>query len=523
MCSDVAIAADHLRKVYQLYTRPVDRLKQIFTPSRSRYYDEFVAIDDLSFQVMKGEVLGIVGRNGAGKSTLLQLVCGTLKPTSGRLVINGRIAALLELGAGFNPEFTGRENVYLSGALMGMARRDVDALLDEIIDFAGVRPFIDQPVKCYSSGMYVRLAFSVATSVDPDILIIDEALSVGDGDFARSSFDRIMKMRDSGKTILFCSHALYQVESLCSHVIWMESGKVMEVGRPESVVTNYQSFLDRLSLGGITDEFGQAALRPEDSTPGGASAISAHPDSETGAATMAETAPAVTRILTTRVTVGGTTGKTLPVRSGKNDVHVEVEYLAPEPENRPGVAVVVHAASGQLISSCGTWNDGYCPEVDARGYGRVTLILDRLPLLKGRYNIGVLLFCARGVFLHDEADPVATLEVSQDGVARGVVDLPHRWTRTDVDSGPDPAGKHEHPGAATAITPSRWRVETVAATQESALLDLFASCFGHNMSPATWCWKYQLTREPGSAVYEGDRLVAFAAVCRVWRGCVVEW
>ncbi|EQD78392.1 ABC-type polysaccharide/polyol phosphate transport system, ATPase component, partial [mine drainage metagenome] len=221
MFSDPILRVHDLGKCYALYEKPADRLKQFLRWRNKTYYREFHALKGISFELGHGEVLGIIGRNGSGKSTLLQLLAGTLTATSGTIERQGRIAALLELGSGFNPEFTGRENVYLSAAVMGLGKEDIEARYEEIVDFSGIAPFIDQPVKTYSSGMMVRLAFSVATSVDPDILIIDEALSVGDGEFSRRSFDRIMTFKDQGKTILFCSHALYQVDALCNRVIWL--------------------------------------------------------------------------------------------------------------------------------------------------------------------------------------------------------------------------------------------------------------------------------------------------------------
>ena len=212
-----SIVASALGKTFELYTRPVDRLWQLLWGRRRRFSKPFVALNDVSFSLKRGEVLGLVGRNGAGKSTLLQLICGTLQPTAGEVAVNGRVAALLELGAGFNPEFTGRENVFLNAAVMGLSTAEIDARYDEIVSFSGIGDFINQPVKTYSSGMYMRLAFAVATAVDPDILVIDEALSVGDGAFARKSFDRIMALRERGATILFCSHSMYQIEAIC---IW---------------------------------------------------------------------------------------------------------------------------------------------------------------------------------------------------------------------------------------------------------------------------------------------------------------
>ena len=221
-----AIEARGLGKCYGLYAHPSDRLKQLLWGRWRQFSREFWALREVDLLIRPGEVVGLVGRNGAGKSTLLQMLCGTLPPTKGHLRVHGRVAALLELGAGFNPEFTGIENVFMNGAILGLKHHEVEERLDEILAFADIGEFVHQPVKTYSSGMFVRLAFAVATSVEPDILVIDEALAVGDGAFARKSFDRIMRLKDSGKTILFCSHSMYQVEALCSRAIWIDKGKL---------------------------------------------------------------------------------------------------------------------------------------------------------------------------------------------------------------------------------------------------------------------------------------------------------
>ena len=244
MSSEFAIVAQNLSKRYALFDKPSDRLKQLLLGRWRRYAREFHALQNVSFAIRPGEVVGIVGRNGAGKSTLLQMVCGTLEPSTGILAVQGRVAALLELGAGFSPDFTGLENIYINAAILGLSRVQVDAQLDAILAFADIGEFIHQPVKTYSSGMFMRLAFAVATSVEPDILVIDEALSVGDGAFARKSFDRIMRLKDAGKTILFCSHSMYQVEALCSRAIWMESGTVKMFGSAADVTYAYQTSLD---------------------------------------------------------------------------------------------------------------------------------------------------------------------------------------------------------------------------------------------------------------------------------------
>jgi len=411
MSSNIAIQVNKLQKTYHVYPTPASRLKQMIAGASRQYYEKFVALEEISFELKRGEVVGVVGRNGAGKSTLLQLLCSTLTATSGELIINGKIAALLELGAGFNPDFTGRENVYLSGAVMGIKREVIDLLLEEIIDFSGIRDFIDQPVKTYSSGMYVRLAFSVATSVKPDILIIDEALSVGDGDFSRRSFDRIMKMRDAGTTILFCSHSLYQLETLCSRSLWLEKGKLIADGPSEKVVTQYQSFLDKLSL-----DYPIAAVQATDTDTGS--------DSDTD---PVQPSSASTRLLSTKVSVDGTEGKILTVRSTISTLRIDIEYISQFTDKAPGIAVVIEAASGLLVGSSGTWNEDIYPLVDKHGKGLVSIEYPQLPLLKGIYTVGVLLFCERGLMIHDEANPIATLEVHQDDAERGMVALPHRW------------------------------------------------------------------------------------------------
>ena len=249
--NNIAIKVENLSKCYQIYAAPRDRLKQFVLPRLQRlagqmpcqYYREFWALKDVSFEVKKGETVGIIGRNGSGKSTLLQMICGTLNPTSGSVQTNGRIAALLELGSGFNPEFTGRENVYMNAAVLGLHQDEIDARFDDIAAFADIGDFIEQPTKTYSSGMLVRLAFAVAINSDPEILVIDEALSVGDELFQRKCFSRIEAIRSSGSTILFVSHSGGQVVELCDRAILMDAGEKLAVGLAKQIVAKYQKLL----------------------------------------------------------------------------------------------------------------------------------------------------------------------------------------------------------------------------------------------------------------------------------------
>lgn len=251
MSSEPVITARGLGKLYALYDRPHHRLLELlFGNRKGRWRREHLALSPMDFEVRRGECVGIVGSNGSGKSTLLQILCGTLSPSSGRVEVAGRIAALLELGAGFNPEFTGRENVHLNAALLGLTQDEVEKRLDRILAFADIGEFIEQPVRTYSSGMYIRLAFAVAIHVEPDILVVDEALSVGDEAFQRKCFARIEAMRAAGCTILFVSHSSQTVVQLCDRALWLEAGILRMDGAPRDVVAAYH----RATLSGPASE-----------------------------------------------------------------------------------------------------------------------------------------------------------------------------------------------------------------------------------------------------------------------------
>lgn len=248
---DLAVRVTGLSKCYNIYSKPVDRLKQSIVPrmfsllgKRSpTYYREFWALQNLTLDVGKGETIGVIGRNGSGKSTLLQLICGTLTPTSGMIETKGRIAALLELGSGFNPEFSGRENVFLNGAILGLSQDEIEGHFDAIADFADIGEFIEQPVKFYSSGMTVRLAFAVQAMVDPDILIVDEALAVGDEMFQRKCFRRLEELKKTGTSILFVSHSGQQIIELCDRALLLEQGQRLLLADPLTVVRAYQRMI----------------------------------------------------------------------------------------------------------------------------------------------------------------------------------------------------------------------------------------------------------------------------------------
>jgi lipopolysaccharide transport system ATP-binding protein len=241
--SDAILQVRNLTKIYSLYDRPIDRLKEALDPRRKKYHRDFYALNDISFDVKRGETLGIIGKNGSGKSTLLKIISGVLASTSGAYRVNGNIASLLELGTGFNPELTGIENVYFNGTLFGLSKKEIDGKLDSIVEFADIGEFVNQPVKLYSSGMFVRLAFSVAVNLDPEILIVDEALSVGDTYFQHKSFERIRQLNRRGTTLLIVSHDKNAILSICDSVILLNAGAFVMQDEPETVMDYYNAIL----------------------------------------------------------------------------------------------------------------------------------------------------------------------------------------------------------------------------------------------------------------------------------------
>ncbi len=407
-----AIRAEALSKCYLLYDRPQDRLKQMLWRGRRRYYREFWALRDVSLELAPGEVLGIVGRNGAGKSTLLQLVCGTLTPSGGTVAVNGRVAALLELGAGFNSEFSGRENVFLVASILGLSTAEIETRFEQIVEFSGIRDFIDQPVKTYSSGMYVRLAFSVATSVDPDILVVDEALSVGDGQFARQSFDRIMALKNAGTTILFCSHSLYQVEAFCDRVLWLEQGRPVMLGKPQEVVQRYTRFL-------AEGQMPAPAARSESA----AAPSAATPPSEQPATAVAGYA----RFTRIEAAVDGKPGRHLRARPEKNALTVRVQFESDPSLPPPVVGVTLDYGTLLTVTCAVSRSDGITIERDIVGRGEATLTFPRLALRKGEYRVNAYLGCENALHIYDSATGFATLTVEDLLPEPGLVNLPHTW------------------------------------------------------------------------------------------------
>lgn len=426
------ISLEGVGKTYKRFAKPSDRFWQAVWPSAFRSEgqtaaaeaNEFVALAPLNLQVQRGEALGLIGRNGAGKSTLLQMVCGTLNPSSGSVVVNGKIGALLELGAGFNPEFTGRENVFLAAAVMGFSGAETDALYESIVEFSGIREFIDQPVKTYSSGMYVRLAFSIATSANPDILVIDEALSVGDGAFAKKSFERIMQLKAQGTTVLFCSHSMYQVESFCDRALWLDHGQVQMQGPASKVVVAYADSLREESKSSSSATL--ASVRTSGSLGGASTTLDGIDTSDVSTAASAA-ALGVARITNIEVSVDGQTGRELEAVSLQSNVSIRVQFESDPALPCPTFATGFALPDGQIFTSAYTLFDGIAIERDAQGRGQATVVFEKLPLMKGRFSIGAYLFDERALHVYDVVLQAATVVVTQAGVHQGFVQLPHRW------------------------------------------------------------------------------------------------
>jgi ABC-type polysaccharide/polyol phosphate transport system ATPase subunit len=392
MSSEIAVRAQDLAKEYRLYGRPQDRLRQMLWGRRRRFYQPVGAVAGVSFEIRRGETVGIVGQNGSGKSTLLQLVAGTLRPTRGSCEAHGRVAALLELGAGFDPELTGRENVYLNAALLGFRRAEVDARFDDIAAFADIGRFLDHPVKTYSTGMFVRLAFAVAVSIEPDVLLIDEALAVGDLRFQIKCLQRLRELKQRGVTIVLVSHSVDQVKRFCARCLWLDAGRVVMDGPAGLVADRYAEYMTTLAANGKGNG---ATLPPLD-----------------GLGTLA----AVRHVELSHAT-----------RDAFEPLTVTVEYEILE-ERLPtfllGVAIFT-LERGYVFGPNTALDDVVVP--NTRGRHRVQYVIPRLPLLGGTYMIDVGLFLDRGLACLDYRLDAGRFAVETAYFSEGMVHLDHRW------------------------------------------------------------------------------------------------
>jgi ABC-type polysaccharide/polyol phosphate transport system ATPase subunit len=388
-----AVRAVELSKQYAIYRKPADRLIELLT--RRVRHSVFPALHDVTFEVEQGETVGIVGQNGAGKSTLLKLLCGVAQPTGGLLESRGTISSILELGTGFHPEFSGRDNAALNAAILGLSPSEVRRRLPEILEFSELGPFLDRPVKTYSSGMYMRLAFSVAVNVDPDILVIDEALAVGDGHFQKKCMDKIRQFQDQGKTILFCSHALYYVTQICRRTLWLDQGAVVRYGPSVDVVHEYETFLLKRDREPAT------------------------------AAVSAERAPSPVRFRD--VTVCDSAGRPRLSFASGEDVHVRLRIDADSAKQPVHVLIGVNrSADGLQCFAVGTHGDGLHPFSGKREYEVVVKLIE-LSLTRGDYDVVAFVGDENAMTVFDRHDLHPGFSVMGERFEVGLMDVKHHW------------------------------------------------------------------------------------------------
>lgn len=388
-----AIEAIDVSKVFHLKHSGIPTLKDRFidTVKHGRGKRNFWALRGINFSVEKGETMGVIGPNGSGKSTLLSIIASTMAPTTGRVITRGRLASLLELGAGFHPDLTGRENIFLNGAIMGIPRQMIEEKFSSIVAFSGLGNFIETPIKFYSSGMAVRLGFSIAIEVEPDILLVDEVLAVGDQSFQKKSSRRIQRMKEAGKTLLVASHDMSTIRRFCDRVIHLENGEIIEQGVPAGVVDNY--------------------IQSAEEFPSG-------PDKVPGWGTM----EAVIRGVRFRAAGGE---ETTTFRTG-DDLAVEIAYSAGKRIENPVFGYAVHTQDAQLCVGSNTQIDG-CRVESIEGPGVMKLLLPSLPLLKGHYLLSLSIHSHDHSVNYHRQDYTYPFDVFSPTERVGVVDAPSRW------------------------------------------------------------------------------------------------
>lgn len=387
-------------KSYRLYGHPADRLREWVTGKPS--HTVFPALEPVTIEIARGESIGVIGHNGAGKSTLLKLLCGVTQPTTGEIRVNGTIASILELGTGFHPDFTGRENASLNAAILGLSAAEMKIRLPEIYEFSELGSFLDQPVKTYSSGMYMRLAFSVAVNVDPDILVIDEALAVGDGHFQKKCIDRIREFQRKGKTIIFCSHALYFVSTLCDRTLWLDRGQLRRIGPTVDIVHAYETYL-------LEQEKQNRKTKPDEP--------------------LEEMMPPV-RIAGVRIEDAD--GRETSVFQTGDDITLRVAIESDVPEQKIHLLAGCDRAADEMqCFAVGTNFDGVEPLSGENRY-EVCLRLRDVPLVRGDYSVVLFVGDENGMHVFDRRDFRPAFSIGGDHYEIGLIRVRHEWERVSA-------------------------------------------------------------------------------------------
>ena len=395
-----AVVVRDLHKWYRVYASPAERIKRVIG-RKSRHLD-IQALDGVDFEVPPGIALGIIGENGAGKSTLMKIIAGTTSPTVGDVQVRGTVAAILELGAAFHPEFSGRDNAVLYGALMGLDRAEMEARLDGIVGFAELGGFIDHPVKSYSTGMAMRLAFAVATHVDPDVLVVDEALAVGDGYFQKKCVDKIRQIKDRGTTIVFCSHAMYYVTSFCERALWIANGRIERDGPAKEVVEAYEAHLQlrdirRLEANGAAGDAGVPTQGKR-----------------------------VGRI--TSVEPRGMDGDPPLTLAAGDELVIDVEISSTDPDEVFHLAVALDTLDGRCVLAASTKRDGEAP-ITGRDRYRIGFRVPSLPLAAGLFHIYAFLLDESGLYTHDQVIVTEAVRFEAPEWTSSLIDVERVWER----------------------------------------------------------------------------------------------
>lgn len=394
--SDVAIKIEDVTKIYQLYQRPMDRLKESMSLFKKKeYHHKFYALNNINLEIKKGESIGIVGKNGSGKSTLLKIISSVLTQSKGNVYVDGKVSALLELGTGFNPEYTGIENIYSNGLIMGYSKEEMDERLDDIVNFAQIGEYIYQPVKTYSSGMFARLAFATAINVDPEILIVDEVLAVGDAKFQIKCINKMEEFKASGKTVLFVSHTLEQIKRFCTKAVWIDQGEMRMFDEVTHVIDMYESEMLRESMEQKALEEGKQLQDNYE--------IEAHLGKITAMHCNKETINTF------------------------DDFIVDIEYeLYDDLSSEPLVGVAFYTIDRQYIFGPNTYLDGVTiPKT--KGIHHVRYVVPKLPLLGGKYEVDIGLFANKSIVNLDYETAAFVIAVVADYFTEGLVHMEHQW------------------------------------------------------------------------------------------------
>ena len=412
-----AIAVSGVSKHFRIYRSRETTLKETMLARRRGVYEEFTAVDDVSFEVPTGEALGIFGRNGSGKSTMLKMLARILSPDAGTIAVKGRIAALLEVGAGFHPEYSATENIFLSGAIYGMSRQELAPRVDDIIAFAQLERFADNPVKTYSSGMYARLGFSIAVNVDPDVLLVDEVLAVGDESFRSRCYERMLAFREAGKTLILVTHDLGAIASFCSRAIWLDEGRVRGEGSPESITRRY-----------VAEVTAQEELWSAQQAAAGRGLVTFHQP-------INDTVP----ISLTSMSLAADDGTERDVFHNGESIRVRIHYTARQPVRSPIFDIALHRHDGTHVTTASTRTGEFDPGDVLEGEGFLEWAIDDLRLTPGSYYLSPRLIDQTGLHVLDEQERWYRFQVRAGRYLEtgGCAILPATWSHVRVrDSAP---------------------------------------------------------------------------------------